>query len=195
MAKVWKIGVVGASRRGRLARVAHQPERSIILAAAADNYAPALEEFETWAKEKNHSDYYITQDVDRLLLDPDLDGVFITAPDYLHEEFAVKALETGKAVYVEKPMAITIEGCDRMLYTAKKHNAKLFVGHNMRYMSFVLKMKEIIDSGVIGELQSVWCRHFINYGGDAYFKDWHSEQRFATSLLLQKGAHDIDVIH
>ena len=48
---------------------------------------------------------------------------------------------------------------------------------------------------MIGEVQAVWCRHFIDYGGDAYFKDWHSERANTTGLLLQKGAHDIDIIH
>jgi predicted dehydrogenase len=40
-----------------------------------------------------------------------------------------------------------------------------------------------------------WCRHFVSYGGDAYFKDWHAERSKATGLLLQKGSHDIDVLH
>jgi predicted dehydrogenase len=53
----------------------------------------------------------------------------------------------------------------------------------------------MIDAGVIGDVKQIWCRHFINYGGDAYFKDWHSEKKYSNSLLLQKGAHDIDVIH
>jgi predicted dehydrogenase len=56
-------------------------------------------------------------------------------------------------------------------------------------------MKELIDSGTIGEVRNIWCRHFVSYGGDSYFKDWHAERRYSTSLLLQKGAHDIDVIH
>lgn len=73
--------------------------------------------------------------------------------------------------------------------------SKLFVGHNMRYFPVVLKMKEIIDSGLIGDVQCGWCRHFINYGGDAYFRDWHSERKNTNGLLLQKGAHDIDVMH
>jgi predicted dehydrogenase len=71
----------------------------------------------------------------------------------------------------------------------------LCLGHNMRYFESVLTMKAIIDSGQIGEIQAAWCRHFICYGGDAYFKDWHAEQKYGTGLLLQKGAHDIDVIH
>jgi len=61
-------------------------------------------------------------------------------------------------------------------------------------MPFVLKMKEIIDSGAIGEVKAVWCRHFINYGG-TYFHHWCSERRNSNGLLLQKGAHDLDVIH
>jgi predicted dehydrogenase len=62
-------------------------------------------------------------------------------------------------------------------------------------MSFVQKMKELIDSGAIGQVKTAWCRHFISYGGDAYFKDWHSEQQYVTGLLLQKATHDIDVLH
>ena len=108
---------------------------------------------------------------------------------------AIAALEAGKAVYLEKPMAITIEGCDRILETAYRTGSKLFIGHNMRHFPVVLKMKEIIDSGLIGEIQVGWCRHFVCYGGDAYFRDWHSEQRYSNGLLLQKGAHDIDVMH
>jgi len=69
------------------------------------------------------------------------------------------------------------------------------VGHNMRYMTIIRKMKALIDEGRIGEVRSVWCRHFISYGGDAYFRDWHSERDKSTGMLLQKGAHDIDVMH
>ena len=69
------------------------------------------------------------------------------------------------------------------------------LGHNMRYMDFVLKMREIIQSGMIGEVKAIWCRHFVSYGGDAYFRDWHADRAKTGSLLLQKGAHDIDVIH
>ena len=65
----------------------------------------------------------------------------------------------------------------------------------MRHMDFVLKMKELIERGAIGEVKTGWCRHFVSYGGDAYFKDWHAERAKSTSLLLQKAAHDIDVLH
>jgi predicted dehydrogenase len=47
----------------------------------------------------------------------------------------------------------------------------------------------------IGQVQTVWVRHFVGHGGDYYFKDWHAQRRNTTSLLLQKAAHDIDVLH
>lgn len=188
-------GVIGAASRGRLARLVHQPERGLFLKAAVDIDESSLNEFKTWAEKVGHKDYYLSKDYHQILQDADIQAVFITAPDFLHEEMAVDALMAGKHVFLEKPMAITIEGCDRVLEAAKKSGSKFFVGHNMRYMPFVLKMKEIIDNDVIGQIQSVWCRHFISYGGDAYFKDWHSERKYSTGLLLQKGAHDIDVIH
>lgn len=136
-----------------------------------------------------------TDDWRELLEWDDLDGVFVTTPDYLHEAPAIAALQRGKSVFLEKPMAITIDGCDAILRAARDGGARLFVGHNMRFFPVILKMKEWIDEGRIGEVQAIWCRHFVDYGGDAYFKDWHSERRFTTGLLLQKGAHDIDIIH
>jgi predicted dehydrogenase len=65
----------------------------------------------------------------------------------------------------------------------------------MRHFAVILKMKELIDGGAIGAVKVAWCRHFVSYGGDAYFKDWHADRRRSTGLLLQKGAHDIDVLH
>ena len=188
-----RIGVIGAGGRGALARGAHKPGEGARVVAVCDILPEPLEVWQDFVGK----DYKLfkTDDYKKLLAQKDVDAVFITVPDYLHEEFAVAALKAGKAVYLEKPMAITIEGCDRVLKTAYETGSKLFVGHNMRHMDFILKMKELIDSGIIGEVQTAWCRHFINYGGDAYFKDWHSEAKNTTGLLLQKGAHDIDVIH
>jgi predicted dehydrogenase len=190
MSKELKIGVIGAGGRGGLARLAHHPENGVRLVAGCDTSEPALRKF----KETYGPDCFTTADY-RALLDQELDAVFVTTPDFLHEEHAVAALEAGKDIYLEKPMAITIEGCDRILKTAVRLKRKLYLGHNMRHMSFVQKMKDLIDSGAIGEVKAGWCRHFIAYGCDAYFKDWHADRSKSTSLLLQKAAHDIDVLH
>ena len=188
--KTVKIGIIGTGGRGGHACNAHRPEEGWEVVMGADISPVARREFT-----EKFPDATAVEDYRELLANPELKVVFIMAPDFLHEEMAVAALEAGKAVYLEKPMAISIEGCDRILETAMRTGSKLFVGHNMRYFPSILKMKEVIDSGLIGEVQAGWCRHFINYGGDAYFRDWHSEQKNTCGLLLQKGAHDIDVMH
>lgn len=191
MSKELKVGVIGPGNRGNLAMHAHKPERGVRLVAAADVNPAELDKF----KEKTDKDVFVTDDYRKLLDKDDIDAVFICTPDYLHEEHALAALKAGKDIYLEKPMAITVEGCDRILQAAYENKRKLYLGHNMRHMVFVLKMKEIIDSGMIGEVKAAWCRHFVGMGGDFYFKDWHADRRNTTSLLLQKGAHDIDILH
>lgn len=191
MAKELKIGVIGVGGRGRLAAHAHNPENGVYLTAGADIEESALLEF----KEKYGTDTFVTNNYKKMLEKKDIDAVFVTSPDFLHEEHTLAALESGKDVYLEKPMAITVEGCDRILETAFRLKRKVYVGHNLRHMGFAKKMKELIDQGRIGEVKAGWCRHFVSYGGDAYFKDWHAERSKTTSLLLQKGSHDIDVLH
>lgn len=185
-----RIGVLGAWGRGGLARHAHRPGEGSAVVACCDINTSVFGKLREWYGQ----DVFLT---DRMsaLFEQQLDAVMICTPDYLHEDQAVEALEAGIPVYLEKPMAITIEGCDRVLRAARTNGVKLFVGHNMRYMTIIRKMKALVDQGVIGEVRGIWCRHFISYGGDAYFRDWHSERVKSTGMLLQKGAHDIDVMH
>ena len=185
------IGVIGVGGRGYLACGAHRPDDGMRIVAGADVNPAAFEKFRRWYGEG----LFVTDDYRRVLDHPDVDVVFVTTPDYLHEEHAVAALEAGKDVYLEKPMAITIESCLRILRAARAGGRKLYLGHNMRHMTFVLKMKDMIDQGRIGEPKVAWTRHFVGYGGDAYFKDWHADRSKSTGLLLQKATHDIDVMH
>lgn len=189
--KTIRIGVLGAERRGRIAQLAHNPEDGVFLTAACNLDLEKV----AYMKEEFGPDFFLTTDYREVVNSPNVDAVFVCTPDFLHEEHALAAINAGKHVYLEKPMAITIEGCDRLIAAARRKGVVLYVGHNMRFMDVMRKMKELIDSGAIGEVQAVWCRHFISYGGDAYFKDWHSERKYTHGLLLQKGAHDIDIIH
>lgn len=185
-----RVGVIGYGLRNKLVENAHQPAEGSAIVAVCDPRPERLEQ----ARERYGDGPLYTADEGELL-DAKLDAVFILSPDYLHERQAIAAMEAGAAVYVEKPMAVTTSGCDLMLATAARTGSRLYVGHNMRHMPVITEMKRLIDSGAIGAVKSVWCRHFVGHGGDFYFKDWHAEQAKATGLLLQKGAHDIDVIH
>ena len=178
-----RFGVVGLGARSRLAR--HAAGVVAICDPAAASRESGMAMFPGATAYRDH----------RELLGLGLDGVFLMTPDYLHEEQAIDFLEAGVAVFAEKPLAISTEGCDRILAAAYRTGARLYVGHNMRHMPLVRTMRELIERGEIGEVKAIWCRHFVGNGGDYYFKDWHADRTRTTGLLLQKGAHDIDVMH
>ena len=185
-----RIGVIGVCGRGSLANQWRDSERARVV-AGMDVSEDKLGDF----KSRMGDSVFTTLDHRELLDRQDVDAVAITSPDFTHEEYAVAALEAGKHVYLEKPMAITIEGCDRIMRAANASSGKLMIGFNMRCMNIFRTMKEIIDSGTIGEIKAVWVRHFVGFGGYFYYHDWHGTRANCTSLLLQKGSHDIDMIH
>ena len=183
-----RIGVIGAGARCRLARHAEQVGGEIVVAAdpsphgarrVKDRLGPDVAHVNSTAE----------------VISVGVDAAFVTSPDDTHADITCELLRAGVPVYLEKPIAITIADADRVLQTAYETGTKLYVGHNMRHMHVVRLMHEIIQRGEIGEVKAIWTRHFVGHGGDYYFKDWHATREHGTGLLLQKGAHDIDVMH
>lgn len=125
----------------------------------------------------------------------DVNTILVLTPEYLHEEHAIASLQAGHAVFLEKPMAITTESCDRILRTTYELKGKLYLGHNLRHYGPFRAVKKVIDEGLIGDVQWISWPHTVPYGGDSYFRDWHAERKNVTGLLLHKGSHDIDIIN
>jgi phthalate 4,5-cis-dihydrodiol dehydrogenase len=90
----------------------------------------------------------------------ELDAVYVATPNPFHAEHAITALERGKHVMVEKPMALTLEDCDRMTAAAEKHRVKLMVAHTRSFNPPIRKMREIISSGKLGRVTQV---HTLRY--------------------------------
>lgn len=189
--KILKVGLIGAGDRGYYTSFwTKNNQRSKIVALAepnSDNANRFLKELEY--------DIFVTDDYRKLLDIDEIDAVIITSPDHLHEVQAIEALNAKKHVFLDKPMAITIEGCDNILKMLSKSDRKLMIGFNMRFMSMYQTIKNIIDDGMIGDVKAIWVRHFVGRGGRFYFQDWHRNSKYTNSLLLQKGSHDIDMIH
>ncbi|MFE0461245.1 Gfo/Idh/MocA family protein [Kitasatospora sp. NPDC058965] len=185
-----RLGVIGLGLRLSLPLAAHRPGHGTVVAAVCDTDPAALARGTARLGVDDGTDDY-----HRLLARKDIDAVLVVTPDDTHERIAVDCLRAGKPVFLEKPMHITVEGCDAILRTAYETGTRLYVGHNMRHMGVVRTMRAAIARGDIGEPKTVWVRHFVSYGGDYYFKDWHAERERTTGLLLQKAAHDLDVVH
>lgn len=188
---VLRIGIIGLGGRGGLWHHWHAPGARSMVVGGADIDERRLATFSS----EHGGNPFCTTDYRRLLERSDIDAIAVTSPDYLHHEHAAAALEAGKHVFCEKPLAISVDGCDAILRAWQRSGRHLMVGFNMRYMAMFRTMKEIVDSGAIGEIKAVWVRHFVGMGSDFYFHDWHARRDRTYSLLLQKGSHDIDMIH
>ncbi|MDX8141746.1 Gfo/Idh/MocA family oxidoreductase [Lentzea sp. BCCO 10_0061] len=185
-----RLGVLGYGLRGSIAHTAHRPGAGSRVVALAEHDAVARAE-----AGKAFPAALITADHREVIESPDVDAVVVLTPDHTHADLACQALKAGKPVFVEKPLDISIERCDELLRTAYETGSRLYVGHNMRHMPVVRLMRDIITRGEIGQVKTVWVRHFVGSGGDYYFKDWHAERRYTNGLLLQKASHDLDVLH
>ncbi|WP_202914547.1 Gfo/Idh/MocA family protein [Paenibacillus antri] len=186
-----RIGVIGLGWRSGFAKYWHRPDGRSAVVAGADIDPSRLEKF----RDRINPEAFVTSDYRELLARPDIDAIVVASPDDLHEEHAAAALMAGKHVYCEKPLGITVEGCDRILEAWRRSGKHFMIGFNMRYMNMYRTMKEIIAAGEIGDVKAVWVRHFVGLGSDYYYHSWHGSSKRTTSLLLQKASHDIDIIH
>ncbi|CAL9331959.1 Inositol 2-dehydrogenase_D-chiro-inositol 3-dehydrogenase [Streptomyces sp. enrichment culture] len=184
-----RVGVVGVGQRAQLATLADRPGTARVVSCAD----PARR-----GRDDAHKLFgdgvHVHERYEDMLADG-LDAVFVLTPDDAHTAPALFFLEAGVAVFVEKPLTVDLADCDRVLTTAARTRTRLYVGHNLRHLPVLRRMRRLIDEGAVGEVRAVWCRHFVGHGGDYYFKDWHAERARTGSLLLQKGAHDLDAIH
>lgn len=184
-----KIGIIGFGARASLRKEVHRPGEGSRVTAVCDPSERARDD-----ARRLLPDALITDSLDELLASG-VDAVMVLTPDHAHAAISIRALEAGVAVFCEKPLAIELADADAMLETARRTGSRLYIGHNMRHMPVVTLMRRLIQQERIGQVKAIWCRHFVGHGGDYYFKDWHADRTRTTSLLLQKGAHDIDVIH
>jgi len=184
-----RIGIIGFGARATLREEVQRPGKGSRITAICDPSERAREDARRLVP-----DALVTDSLDELLASG-VDAVMVLTPDDTHAALSIRALEAGVAVFCEKPLAIDLADADAMLETARRTGSRLYIGHNMRHMPVITLMRRLILDGRIGDVKAVWVRHFVGHGGDYYFKDWHADRRRTTGLLLQKGAHDIDIIH
>lgn len=89
-------------------------------------------------------------DVERVFQDPEIDAVLIAVPVSLHAPLGIRALENHKHVFIEKPLASSVQEAQNLIETAQKYQKILMVGHTFEYSPPVLKIKEILESGTLG---------------------------------------------
>jgi predicted dehydrogenase len=125
------------------------------------------------------------------------DAVIIATSDKEHFEPTIAAAKCGYDILLEKPMAPTADECIKMVQSVHKNNVMLAVCHVLRYAPFYRKIKELIDSGAVGEICSI--QHMEGVGwwhqAHAYVRGIFANQQKSSFMLLAKSCHDIDIIN
>ncbi|MCM8759998.1 MAG: Gfo/Idh/MocA family oxidoreductase, partial [Candidatus Omnitrophica bacterium] len=129
--------------------------------------------------------------IDQMLKMKEIDLVVGIVPHDVHYDVVMKSLESGKHVVIEKPFCINVKQANKMIETAKQKNLMLSVFHNRRWDGDYVVLKNLVESGLIGDVFHIEC--FIgNYKQPGYW--WRSDKKISGGVMHDWGAHFIDWI-
>lgn len=183
MSKVVNVGIWGLGRAGYgMIRSELLPLPNFKIVAGCDLIAARAKKLATDVKAKAYTKSKA------FLADPAIDMVVVATRSCNHVQCAIEALKAGKDVLVEKPMATSLDDVDRLYAVAKETGSKLVVRHNRRFDPHLLLAKEVVASGVLGEVFSVQIRT----GGYNRRNDWQTIKKFGGGQIFNWGPHCID---
>ncbi|ETX03196.1 MAG: hypothetical protein ETSY1_00950 [Candidatus Entotheonella factor] len=182
-----RFAIAGLGTAGCMMLPAVHKHPHMQLTAAADVDAEPLEHVQRDLQVEIH------RTVAELCQSPNVDAIYLATPTHLHTEHALMALEQGKHVVLEKPMALTLDDAERMIQTAERCGVQLVVGHSHSFERPIRAMREIVQSGELGRL-----RMLHNW----YFTDWMYRPRNVGELntalgggvTFRQGSHQFDII-
>lgn len=188
-----KVGVIGC---GSIAKNRHLPEyeaqSEVEIKAVCDI---VKDRADATAQRYNATAY---TDYIELLKNEDIDAVSVCTPNYLHAPVAIAALEAGKHVLCEKPMATTVEEAEKMNEAAAKSGKFLMIGHNQRFVASHQKARELIKSGKVGKVYSF--RTAFGHGGpetwsaDGVNSWFFKKDEAALGAMGDLGVHKADLL-
>jgi predicted dehydrogenase len=135
------------------------------------------------------------ENADELINDPDVNAIYIATPPAFHKEYTLKAARAGKAVYVEKPMALNHRECLEMIETCERQTVPLFVAYYRRALPRFLRIKEILDSGTIGDIRFVTTTHYRPNEFNEKPLPWRVQPAISGGgLFFDLASHTIDIL-
>ena len=181
-----KVGIVGVGRIGgnHAEEIGGMPDKFELVACA--DHDPERLGKDVPEQLKNVAKY---PSLEEMLKHPGLDMVTIAVRHPDHVPMAIQILEAGKIAVVEKPVATSVAEMEHLLAVAKKHPHKLFLRHNRRFEAPFIKVRELMNSGLIGEVQYIKLYRSVGF---CRRNDWMTMTEFYGGLLSNWGPHLID---
>ena len=139
---------------------------------------------------------YHASEFDRMIAEEKPDKVIVCSVDRTHHNYICRAMELGCDVISEKPMTVDAEKCQQIIDTKKRTDRDLTVTFNYRYSPRNTKVKELLASGIAGEITSATFEWLLDtsHGAD-YFRRWHRDKRNSGGLLVHKSTHHFDLMN
>lgn len=139
------------------------------------------------------SGLHLYNDFDKMLAGEKLDAVSITLPTYLHTDYSIKALSAGVNVLCEKPMALNVEDCMRMIAAAKQSKKLLQIGQCVRFWPEYAVAKEIVESGRYGRVVAATFQR-LSAAPLWSMDNWIMDEKLSGGMALDLHIHDSDFI-
>jgi predicted dehydrogenase len=183
------IALVGAGEIGAVHARAHAAAAGNRLAAICDVHAEQAQRL----AEQVAPTAAVTS-LDAVLDDPQIEAVDLCVPNHLHRELTVRALEAGKHVFCEKPIALTLDDADAMLAAAERAGRFLMIGHVLRFWPEYVLAKQAIDEGRIGDVLLMSGRRMVSLlAGTPGADGWRRDPARSGGAVLDMQIHDLDV--
>ena len=179
-----RIGFIGAGQhaQGVLLPILKKMKNVELIGVATTTPAKATQIAKRWRFQ------YATTNPDKVIEDPDIDAIFIVTRHDTHAYYTVKALEAGKYVFVEKPLATTLEQLEQVKKTVEKHPGKLMVGFNRRYSPFIQEAKKILQKRT--EPMTILMRINAGYTPQDH---WIYDPKQGGGRIVSETCHFIDL--
>lgn len=184
------LALIGCGRMGcALAAVIkeHVPDGEVVV--GCDPFPGSREEF------TRATGAPATASLEEALAREEIGAVIIASPNHLHCDQTVAAAVAGKHVFCEKPMALLVADCDRMIAACDAAGVKLMVGHNTRLHPLCVRLREVAAGGELGEPRYGYANYFFDGFKDRQSGAWHLDRAHSGGLLFHMGIHQIDLFH
>lgn len=138
----------------------------------------------------------VYDDFDEMLRAVSPDTVIVTSKDSTHDDYIIRALHAGCDVISEKPLTTTFDKALAIKQAKEEMGKEVVVTFNLRFQPFFKRIKEIISTGILGDILSVHFEWMLDtsHGAD-YFRRWHRQRENSGSLLVHKSTHHFDLIN
>jgi UDP-N-acetyl-2-amino-2-deoxyglucuronate dehydrogenase len=183
-----RIAIIGCGRIAQ--RHAEHINNKGVLAAVCDIDKEKADQLANQYKAKP---FYNIEEL--LKSDLSLDVISICTPNGLHAEHSIKALKAGFHVLCEKPMALKVDDCERMIEAAELAGKRLFIIKQNRYNPPVVAVKKALEEGRLGEIYSVQLNCFWNRGLAYYANSWKGTRDLDGGTLFTQFSHFIDLLY